>query len=537
MWGSIKKNKSEPTPTLSLPKSSSINRLPSTENIPAENEEKINSSPTCKNKFFRGLTLGCLAVDIPYFWFLLGAILVALRSIAREFNGGGDFLEILFYIFGIYFSGAGTLCDVTALNPIESAKKMASGEEKAIVPSEGDQKCKNGTAAVFGGFNQIIANPTYFIASTANALPFVLLTPSLPIRWMIAAPMASLLTLYYNLLYWQPVNQHSRRFIFKLFSNESMIVDMFRSLLPSLEVLIQSLSTACYRGVSNAYTMIPLLVKLFNRDKEESGTLYFIATVFIATFYISLFSRTLNTHKAFFDDKILQLSKEQLKMTRLSRPGLMIDALMVLLRAVPLSTLLYRHGSSNPTQKIAISVTAGLLTALQGFYARYTKRLYQTALTKLEEEKLLTSEIYESEMGNEQLFNEIKDQQKTPRLKTTVTTINVSGRIGRSLGFLGFLAELNQLLIDHHFDLGFDFYDLLCLHQLWGNTTLENEASFLQEYLLENWAYYKTKISLEKHQSYLGWGSFWLTKTDYPREYLTQFFHTERSTTPLSQLA
>ncbi len=225
-----------------------------------------------------------------------------------------------------------------------------------------------------------------------------------------------------------------------------------------------------------------------------------------------------------FNKEFKDLSVELLSNTKVSCFGILTDIFMSAIRAVPAGVLLYRHISTNNPINIIATISVGLFLMFHSFYARYKSRLAHAALDIRLKQGIIALQTNVSEdMSSEETFDFIKEYFKTRALKNAVTFLNVGGRMGRWFAFLGFLITLNEL-IKTNSDLNLDFYDLLCIQQLWCNPSLENDASFFQKDMIDNFAYYRTKINLERNSPYFGLVHlFFKTKSDYPKDYLISY--------------
>jgi hypothetical protein len=238
-----------------------------------------------------------------------------------------------------------------------------------------------------------------------------------------------------------------------------------------------------------------------------------------------MFAKTVSVHKKYFDQQFDDLDPELLKHAKAPKLKLMFDAFIISLRAASAGTLLYRHGPENFTIKALLTGALSSLIMSHGLYVRYKSRLNQAALdiklTGSSSEVILVDNL--ASMSAERIFSIIQEKFKTKNLKRIVVCIN-SGAIALVwISFLSFLNTLNAL-VKENTNINLDFYDLLCLQQLWGVTSLENDAAFFQGLIFENLSYYRTKVFLENKRSHFGLvHSFFKSKSDYPRAYLEKF--------------
>lgn len=490
-----------------------------------ENESESNWNSR-KKSLYQGLNLASAAVDPLFSVFLFYAIREASEFLFEEIEIDYTYLELVLFIAAIALSSMSAACDLVVINPIEEASEMISTNDN---PSEEHQAKKlsifqNSSIKFLTYLNQTLANSTYIIGSASDAVAVSYLVSQPIARWGLGIPITLLGIVYYNMLTRTKVDEHAHVFIRRLLNcKESMLVNAAKSPLKSFEVSIQTFVNAINRGITFGYVMEQLLAQMFGLGESDEKSFYAVLYVGAATFYVSLFSRTLNVHKKFFNEQFEKMSNELIKNTKISKLGIGIDSIMVLLRAAPASVLIYRHAPENFIARLSITSGAAIMLTAHGVYVRYMNRLYQTALENQKNKEILSVHINsDDELSSEKMFDLIKDQFKSNSVKGIVTVFNTGARAARWFAFFGFLITLNQML-KKHINIEVDFYDLLCIHQLWCNPSLENDASFYQESLLDNIAYYRAKIYMEKKSPHLGWGAFWKNKSDYSKDYLQEF--------------
>ena len=497
-------------------------------------------------RFFLTLATACMIADTPYLGFLVVAILSAVKYAFQEFGINSQGLSVAIIIPAVVLSLMSTIGDLTIANPVEFAKEQVSldvSELDVQVNALGSFKASAvNTLAIF---NKIIAGYSFLIGGAASALSIAYLFSQEWVHYLLGIPIALLGLAYYYVVYANTFKQHSYEFLKRLLSTEqSMIKNMLRSPAKSLEVTLQTVFNAFYRAVFFAYIMDQLLTTAFHRDENDHANLYYILSAGIITFYISLFTRTLNVHRKIFDPNFSKIPRELLDKTHVAKIGLAIDIIMTLLRAGSASTFIFRNVTEQYFINIITAIFAGMSLTGHGLYVRYNRRLHQTAFWNMPKPEVSINAVEaEADVRSaDKIFNEIKELIKTELVKIFATTINSGGRIGRSIAFLGSLVSLNETLLKHGINLHLDFYDLICLHQLWGNTTFENEASFYQESVTDNIAYYLTKIHLERNKPKYGYISAFLKPVcDYDAEYLeealTELNEKNRETQPEMRLA
>lgn len=476
----------------------------------------------------KALSTSALVVDIIFAVFLFQAVKDAVDYGTMESGVTNKLLKTSLIAASGILAFMNTVCDATIVNPIEDSEAIVSSSSGATLDAKLTRinACELFAVRTLSSANQVLALAPFIIGAAGDALGFAYLVKNPIFRWSSGVPTTALGVLFYILLTRVRINEHAYEFIHRLFDcKSSMLVNAVKSPLKSLEVIIQALSNSLYRGVGVGYIMRQLLLMLFARGEKESSNIYYILAATAASIYITLFSRTLNVHKEMFNEKFSAIPPEIFNRIKVSKIGLGIDMLMTTLRALPTFALITRHVAADKYMNYLFGGLGFALVGGHGLYVRYTTRLAQTALRQMEKEQLLSlSDNSASEAADltsaADLFESIKQRQKTDTLRHAVTVFNAGGRIARSAAFLGFLVTLNHTLEKLGFGFKLGFIDLLCLHQLWGNTTFENETSFYQYALEDNWAYYKTKCLIEKAQHSYSCNiipvCFWRSQHAYP---------------------
>lgn len=489
---------------------------------------------TCKNNFFTVLTLLSMIADPLYAFFLFTAFSAASDYAREELDLENEFWEYFFSVLGGIFTCMYQACDFTNMNPIEEAKIMAEFEDVVLTEQLNTvSRCQRNSIKTLTYTNHSIANTTYLINSTANATSVAYLCSLTWVRWVIGTPATILSVIAYNMTTRAKINNHSFQFIQRLTDSESsMVCGALTSPMISLEVIYQILINAIYRSVSTGYTLYQLFINFFdyNGNSENKTVNAFLIYAATSTFYTTLFSRTLNVHKEFFNIGYKNLSRQSLKNTKIHPYHKFIDTIMPSIRTLSAGVLLFRHGPSSILLKSVLVGFSSLMLMAHNLYVRYKKRLYQTAFkTQKKQGVFQTLMPFKEDMSSSQMFDFIKDSYfKTSGVHTTVTILNIGGRIIRWGSFLGFLTTLNHLVkINTSVDL--DFVDLLCIQQLCGIPALENDASFFQDNMIDNIAYYRTKWHIEKRIPHFGFmNSLLKPRSAYPKEYLIAF-HSSRN--------
>lgn len=495
-------------------------------------QPSLNSLPVktpfqkIKKTIYLGLTISSVLIDPLYCYF----IYIAVRSIVEdlqekiglESNSWGIFFTILigFFVFLNY------ICDITQVNPIEEAEIMANFKDNNFSEQLDtvENPIKKNSIRLFRYFNLSVANSIFFIDATSSAVAVAYLTNLRALEWSSGIPATIINIIYFNMLMRGTISKHSYEFMRRfLDSNNSMIINAVKSPAKSLEIIIQVLASSIFKGVASSYVVSQLLTEFFNIDEGSSTRRDFVLYTMLAASWMIIFAKTLNVHKRYFDQQFEDISPELLKKAIVSpRPMLIFDSLITSLRAASAGVLLYRHGPESFPTKFILTGSLCSFIMSHGLYVRYKSRLNQAALDiKLKDED--ASEKISTGMSSEKIFSMIQQRFKTKNLHRLVIFINSGAIAVVWVSFLSFLTTLNEL-VKKNTSLNLDFYDLICLQQLWGVISLENDATFFQGLIFENLSYYRTKIFLERNSSHFGLAhSFFKPKADYPREYLEKF--------------
>ncbi len=474
----------------------------------------------CNKIFYLMLTNGAAYIsNVFHGIFFAVAAHAAVKGTLTEFGveiGGWNYLVIT-SIAGLALLS--TICDASITNPPESARyllnqKNSDLEEKLLKDLSPFVKK---IAKTLGYINKGVL--LYFIIFNAasDILPISYITSDLRVIITIAIPLVSLSTVFLYVLLSARTQEHTYEFIRRLLNkNESMLLNALKSSVKSSEVILQSLSTAMNQAIANGNIVAQVLTYMFRMPNNAAYRMLIYSGVGVGL-YSSLFSRVLNVHGQFFNMEFGKIPTDILRKTSVSKIGIGFDVVMTSLRAFPAGVLIYRYSSNN---KFLISIPISLILAGHSLYVRYINRFYQSALENYNIELKKSSHDENIELSSIKMFNIISEAYKTPRLQTMVKVFNIGGRVCGSLSFLGFLFYLNEAL-----NIKTDFYTILCVHQLWGNTTLENDFSFYQDTLFNIWASIGSKMHMESTKPYYGKlrSFFWKSATNYPPAYLQNF--------------
>ncbi|OGB83120.1 hypothetical protein A3F66_01675 [candidate division TM6 bacterium RIFCSPHIGHO2_12_FULL_32_22] len=485
-----------------------------------------------KRTILKTLTLSTILIDPLYSYFLFTAIYKVIKNTEEELGvQSNKFIDIFFTAFIIFITTMSYLYDITVVNPIEEAEAIASLEDEELDSNlqSINNLCKQKTIKIAIFTNQIIANSAYFINSTASAVSVAYLTRLNGLRWGVGIPVTLLNMIYNNMLTRRKVKTHTYKFMWEILNlfNGRSIIKMFQSPLTFLEVIIQVLTRAIYGGISTGYVMEELVAEFYENGINKASLLNgLVLYALLSAFFNDIFSRTLNVQRKFFNPQFEKLAPSILKSVRVNPSVIMVDGFLSMIRAISAGTLLYRHISTHPILKIIFVITVAGLIFSHNFYVRHSNHLKEKGLDIFESNAFINSStevisVDKKDTTPSKIFDFIKENLKSSKLQRNVTFINFGMITANWMAFLGFLITLNKLL-KNSTNLNLDFFDLVCIQQLWGNTSLANDSSFAQENMVENISYYYTKIFLEKRKALFGFKAFFKSKKEYPYDYLMQ---------------
>jgi hypothetical protein len=465
---------------------------------------------------YKGIAICAIALDAGFVIFLYKAMFDAGKYALKSLDADSKYAEKILAGFCGVLGAVDLVGELLIVNPIEAAESLLPKTNPSDSNHTSRHSCTDVAISSFGWFNWVLAQPTYLIGGTADAISIAYLSKSPLLKFGYGTPVTLLAFIYYNLFMQGKIEKHAEEFL-KHFLNfrESILWNMLRSPGRSLEVIMQSVCNALYRSVCAAYIMDQLLRVMFDQGNSQVIFDCVVPTFFI-TFYSSVFSRTLNVINKYYNPEMAKIDRNILKQTSISKLGLCIDALMTVLRAGPASILIHRYGPQNMYLNGALSIGAGLILAGQSLHVRYNLRLRETAITRTSAAASSLSDENDFVTFAE-LFEHKKKSNATRGTKMVATMFNVSSRVARSIAFLGFLVTLNQDILPSR---ELNFLIILCIHQLWGNPTFENELSFFGDFIESNIVYYKTKFQLSKEglHSFGFFASLFKSIHEYPSE-------------------
>ena len=412
------------------------------------------------------------------------------------------------------------MCDASITNPPESTEALSSKKGKIKLSDSLSPSVKR-TAQILAYIN--LGNLLYFIVFNAasDILPVSYVSSKLEVIVPISVILIPLSSVFLFVLLKDRTISHSYEFVQRLFDcQESMIINSLKSPAKTLEVAIQSLSSAMNQAVTNGNIVAQIFIFVFSMPDGQIFRGFVYSGVFSGG-YGAIFSRVLNVYEQYFNKKFEKINLKERNFP-VSKLGLFIDIIMSILRGLPTGVLVYKY--INLDAKMAIGCITGSFFGVHNLYVRYYNRLHMTALHHQKDDGKAAHSSFSGLSASSKnlalannVFEELALLSKTPRLQKITTAFNFSARLCGSLSFLGFLFFLNEAL-----DLKADFYSILCVHQLWGNTTLENDFSFYQNALVDIWSSAHTKFKMEKIKPQYGTlnSIFCKSKKDYSLEYL-----------------
>ncbi|MBP6103559.1 MAG: hypothetical protein KA508_00590 [Gammaproteobacteria bacterium] len=236
-----------------------------------EDKMVINSLSVKKN-IYKVFTICSMIIDPFFSYFLFMSISAANDYIRKELHLENKFFESFFTVLAAMVSIINQVCDFVLVNPIEEAHAITSfkdDQQIEILNIVRNAHVKR-SIKVFRLFNQVTANSIYSIMATSGAISVAYLTSLKGLRWGIGIPVTVLNIIYSNMITRAKIDRHTYEFVNRfLRSNESIIINAFKTPLESFEVTLQVLASSLYRGVACGYVMNQLLIEFF-RDKNSN---------------------------------------------------------------------------------------------------------------------------------------------------------------------------------------------------------------------------------------------------------------------------
>ena len=482
--------------------------------------------PSRRVKVLRFLNVSSLIADLVSLYFIYVAATVTIDKCFDEFGLESGIAKVILEALAMLGSVANVMTNFCTINPVEDADVLARTPKQPIKDDRPKGEIRLANTLCWS--NQILANLSYVIGSAGQMLSLTYFISNQEIDIGVGMPLTLLGALYYHLLTHAKVTEHANEFIHRLLQKESMLLKIFCSPLMSFEVILQSFSNAAYRGISFGFIMDQLLLRVFHVADDSSVGKDLVVTTTLLTFYVTIFSRTLNVHRQYFNPAFQRISSSILAEIKISKMGFAADVLVASVRSGATGMLLYRYVPLGYSYRIVISVASTGLLAMHGGYVRYRSRLQQTALDEINKKPVhgaslnADTDLDPSQLSKQEIFDALRDSSEAPCAKIFVATLNTSARIGRFLSFIGFLIGLNEALARNHI-LDLDFNSLLYLSGIWGVTTLQNEWSFFESGMLKTVKYHITKYNMERTNPYYGrWCSFFRALDEYPTPYLLE---------------
>ena len=482
----------------------------------------IEPPSNCKRFTYRLITNGAAYIsNICQGGFFAYSMQFAIKEIFSKWDYDIDSYNPLVIGIVSLLALASTICDASMGNPPEMADLLSIPNSSKM-----SQKYLQNVSLLGKRFSTIfkyinLASLSYYIIFNvcSDVLSIAYTTKNRTVIFSLGIPLVFLSSGFVYILLNTRIREHTYYFTSKLFNpNESMFLTVIKSPLKSFEVTLQTVSSAMNRGIGNGNIVNQTLIYIFFMNSNLTTSRLTYSGIFFGA-YISIISRTLNVINQFYNQKFAEINNEDLKNTKVSKVWLTVDVIMTLLRAFPAGILIYQYTDNN--YKLPMGLPLGILIGVHNIYVRYENRRYQTALDNLHiQNRSTVTDKALTDLSKEELFDAISETFKTQRLKNVARFFNICGRACSSLSFLGFLLSLNKGL-----NINANLLTIICVHQLWGNITLENDYSFYQDNLINVWAYDSAKMYMEKTRPQFGriFSFFWKSKKDYPVEYLRDF--------------
>lgn len=208
-----------------------------------------------EKNIYKCLTISSVLKEPLYSTFLFTVIYSSMQYALEELGINNEFTELTFLMLAVLLAFLSLSNDMLAVNPIEEAEELSHTVKDSKQSTEAEELTlpQRTAANILTGFNNIIANATYVVGSSSNLIPLALLGFSFSSRLGICIgagiPIITLSVVYYNMLTKAKINRHAREYVKRLLTfKESIIINALKTPLKSIEILIQTLTNAFYRG-------------------------------------------------------------------------------------------------------------------------------------------------------------------------------------------------------------------------------------------------------------------------------------------------
>ncbi|MGB6977181.1 MAG: hypothetical protein WBE18_07000 [Gammaproteobacteria bacterium] len=335
-------------------------------------------------------------------------------------------------------------------------------------------------------------------------------------------------TLYYYILTNDQIKKHADAFVEIMKDLSGFGRNLYKHPSAHLEILFQTITNACYRGLSYSFYVQDIADEIFPYLSPKVVSKASLVTA-INTAIITLFTRTLRTHKQFLNPEFELLTKEEKTRATAWCKKFVLDIFLSIISAGAAGVLFKELLSPRlhfPLNYI-VPLAGTALTLVHSLATRYTARRNQNALEaksqnnqsnlqkNLEqsgEDKSVSTEIAPllpkteppdqiERMLNH--YNQIYARQKS------ATKNNISGmvvfitQLARFVSFYLFTNSINTI-----FGLQLSLIVIMAIAVLFGTRVALNNSAFMQVPIIETWEHYGARYELLEDRRKMSLSSF-----------------------------
>ncbi len=485
---------------------------------PNEHQDEIELQgifpPSIKNKIARVICVSAVGIEPFYSAFVWQSLREAAEKAIEMFGGtvNDTVKDYIFYI-AIPFAAVNLISDLTSVDPLRDADALTA-------PSQKEEEYTEFSKRALGFFIKVLAVTASFpVGGLANTLPlktfsekFIQGSGGNIFFYGSTAVIVPLTVLYYMMFNNPKIQKHANEFVDTAKNPVEFFQNLYQNSSKYLEVWLQSLSNAVYRGVIFGYILMQSGKVILKVDKNNPYLLAFIILTGLSTFGVTLFSRFLSTRDRFLNPAFNSLTQEELDEAPRLRKALIYDGILSLTRGGGAAVFLSQVISKASIFKYGAPLLVGVILAAHSFYVRYQAGYYQEALksqriniaNKAEADKnaveranllaFKSSTVRDPIKNAPQLFDQIAASHASPGLDWVIDSINVTARFTKFIAFFLFLDVFNWIFPENKLSL----MGASALVFLLGAEVFKNDCDMYRGALQDSWQGFAAKWQLEK---------------------------------------
>lgn len=363
-------------------------------------------------------------------------------------------------VFCAVFDG---ICDTICVNPVRDADELIRMWNKGDILQN-----KTIKRALYLTLTTIAITCSFPAGAAVTAVPLASLAGGMTnkmLRIIVQNSSLGILTIL-GIIYYAMFNQH------KLKKHVNEFIDVFenipdfvrgicKDLLGFIEVLVQLVANASYRGILFAFCMSAVLAQVLNLNNTTDFAKVLMSIAGFSTVLITLFTRTLSTSQAILNKKYYLLTSEEISQAPGVSLGTIRDSLLSVIRTGSLILLLWSIWDESLHVKFACSTILGSAILMHSLYMGYRLKKKNNALAVLSAEelnirnnqnidetiRLITPSNYDEESRKTKLFDGIAATIRLHFLLVWILyLVNLISRFTRLISFYGFSHQLSNTL-------------------------------------------------------------------------------------------